>query len=189
MWDENSLESATSSIIRDPLTGDEIHKLSYAGIEVSSRMGYERISLSKVGELLNYTTIIANNTDSDVSVEYGGARVDGRAAMPLRIALTNKGVNKHDRKNVWELSKMYCFKTGFASSENFFSADDSSRSFKVRPRTALTISSVTKDPRNLPLLCSVDGCHFTGTIRYYIRVARTDYVFVWPGRSVVYCGE
>jgi hypothetical protein len=105
------------------------------------------------------------------------------------VVLTNKSVKKRDRKDTWEVSKMYCFKTGFASSENVFSARTLSKIFTVRPKTAMTISSVTMDTRNPSALCSVDGCHIMGTIRYYITVNRKDYVFVWPGQSVVYCGE
>lgn len=189
VWGDDSPESAESSTISDPRTGDVIHKLSHGGIEVSSRVGFERVSLSEEGKLLNYTTTIANNTNSELAVQYGGASVDGHSALPLSVALSTKGVRKHDRKDVWQLSRMYCFKTGFASSENFFSADASSKTFKVRPKTAMTISSVTRDPRSSSVLCSVDGCHVTGTIRYYISVNHKDYVFVWPGRSVVYCGE
>jgi hypothetical protein len=189
VWDKDVTESITSSTVWDPLTGHEIHRLSHAGIEVSSRIGFERVSSSEADKLINYTTTIANNTDSDVSVQYGGASADGQAAMPLWVALTTKGVNKRDRKNVWELSKMHCFKTGFASSENVFSAHTLSKSFTVPAQTAMTISSVSKDPRRYSVRCSVDGCHVTGTIRYHIMVNHTDYVFVWQGRSVVYCGE
>jgi hypothetical protein len=189
VWDKDLPESATSSIVWDPLTGNEIHKLRSAGVEVSSRIGYERVSSGEVGKLLHYTTTIANHTDSDVSVNYGGASVDGHVATPLWVALTNKGSKKRDRKNVWELSKMHCFKTGFASSKNFFSAHDLSETFTVRPQTAMTISSVTKDPRDYSVRCSLDGCQVTGTVRYYITVNGKDYVFIWPGKSVVYCGE
>lgn len=152
-------------------------------------VGFERVSLSKEGSLLNYTTTIANNTDSDVSVQYGGASIDARAAPPLWVGPTNKGFKKRDRKEFWELNKMYCIKGGFSSKENYFSAHELSKIFTIAARTAITISSMTTDPRHSALLCSVDGCHMTGTIRYYITVNRKDYVFVWPGRSVVYCGE
>jgi hypothetical protein len=189
VWDADSPESGRSSIVWDPLTGNEIHKLNSAGIEVSSRVGYERVSSSEAGELLNYTTTIANNTDFDISVQYGGASADGRAATPLWLARTSKDVKKADRKNVWELGRMHCFKTGFASSENFFSVDATSTIFIVRAQTAMTISSVSKDPRRYSIRCSLDGCHVTGTVRYYITVNNRDYVFVWPGRSVVYCGN
>jgi len=188
VWDQGSLENS-ASIIWDPLTGREIHKLSSSGVEVSSVVGYERVSLSKAGKLLNYTTTIANNTDSDLSVQYGGASVDEHVVLPLWIVPTKKGFAKRDRKEIWELSKMFCFKTGFSSTENFFSAHTPARTFTVHPKTAMTITSVTMDSRSSSTRCSVDGCHITGTIRYYIRVNGRDYVFVWPGRSVVYCGE
>lgn len=189
VWDADFPESGHSSIVWDPLTGHEIHKLSSAGIEVSSRVGYERVSPSEAGELLNYTTTIANNTDSDITVQYGGASADGRVALPVWLARTSKDAKKGDRKNIWELGRMRCFKNGFASSENFFSANAPSRIFMVHAQTAVTISSVSKDPRPYSIQCSLDGCHVTGTVRYYITVNKKDYVFVWSGRSVIYCGE
>jgi len=189
VWDKDAPESAHSSVIWDPLTGNEIHTLSAGGVEVSSLIGYERVSSSKAGTLLNYTTTIANNTDSDLSVRYGGASVDRHAALPLWVAVNKKQFKKRDRPGIWELSKMQCFKSGFASSENFFSSHTMAKVFTVRPQTAMTISSVTMDPRSSSVLCSVDGCHIKGTIRYFITVNRKDYVFVWPGQSVMYCGE
>ena len=189
VWDKDVPNSATTSTVWDPLTGNEIHKLRSPGIEVSSRVGYERVSSGGPGKLLHYTTTVANDTNSDVLVKYGSASVDGYVATPLRVALTNKGLRKRDRKDVWELCKMHCFKTGFTSSENFFSAHDQAKTFTVRAQTAMTISSVAKDPRSYSVLCSLEGCHVTGTLRFYITVNRKDYVFVWPGRSVVYCGE
>ena len=189
VWDKDFPGEAASSVVWDPLTGREIHKLSHGGIEVSSRMGYERVSLGNAGKLLNYTTTIANNTDSDVTVQYGGASVDGHAAQPLWVALSHKGFKKRVRNDVWELDKMHCFRTGFASTENLFSGGTLSRVFTVRPQTAMTISAVSKDPRTHSVLCSVNGCQITGTIRYYVTVNGKDYVFVWPGPSVFYCGE
>jgi hypothetical protein len=35
----------------------------------------------------------------------------------------------------------------------------------------------------------LDACYVKGTVRYYITVKGTDYVFVWPGYSVAYCGR
>jgi hypothetical protein len=189
VWEIGSPKNSSFSTIWDPLTGREIHRLSSSGVEVSSILGYERISTSKVGSLLNYTTTVANNTDSEVIVQYGGASVDGLAASPLWIAPTNKDFGRRDRKEIWELSKMHCFESGFSSKQNYFSAHELSKTFTIRPKTAMTISAVTTDPRHSALLCSVDGCHVTGTIRYYVSVNRKDYVFVWPGRSVVYCGK
>ena len=189
IWGDTSAHGATSSLIEDPRTGDSVHRLSHAGIEVSSRIGYERISSHQEGKLLYYTTSIANTTNSDISVEYGGTSIDGRIALPISLALTAEGLKRRERKDVLLLSNLHCFKSGFASTENFFSASTLSKVFTVRPQTSITVSSVSKDPRSSPLLCSMDGCHVTGTIRYYITVNRKDYVFVWPGRDAVYCGE
>jgi len=189
VWGEDSPSGAMSSSIQDPLTGNVIHKLSYAGIEVSSRAGYERISFSQTGVLLNFTTTVANNTGSNLLVRQAGASVDGRAALPLSVVLTSKGLNKRERKQVWELGKMHCFSSGFLSRENFFPENASSKVFTVAPKTALTVSFVTKDPRNYSLRCSVEGCYPTGTMRFYVTVNTKDYIFVWPGRSAVYCGK
>ena len=188
VWDENSLEKTASSF-RDPLSGNEIHRLSYDGIEVSSRVGYERASPSKEDKLINYTTTVANNTDSDASVQYGGVSVDGNMALPLRVAAGSKGLSKSDRRDTWDLTKMHCFQTGFASRESVFSSSASTQVFIVRPKTSITISFLTKDPRASAVLCSMDGCHLKDRLRYYVTVNLRDYVFVWPGRSVVYCGE
>jgi len=189
VWDESLPDNSTSSKILDPLTGREIHKLSQDGIEVSSRMGYEGVGRGRAGKLVNYTTTVANNTNSDLTVRYGAASVDGHAALPLRVAYTKKGLPKRVRQEVWELSRMHCFRTGFASTENYFSADAPSKSFIVRPQTAMTISAVTKDPRSYPSRCSIEGCQMTGAFRYYINVGGKDYVFVWSGPAIVYCGE
>jgi len=192
VWDENFLETTASSI-RDPLSGNETHRLSYDGIEVSSRVGYEKVSPSKEDKLLNYTTTVANNTDSDASVRYGGVSVDGRMVLPLRVAADSKKLSKRDRRDTWDLTRMRCFQTGFASKESVFSSPSSTQAsiqdFTVRPKTSITISFVTKDPRTSTVLCSMDGCHLKGKVRYYLTVNLRDYVFVWPGRSVVYCGE
>jgi len=189
VWDKDLPDSFSSTSVWDPLTGHELHKLSHGGIEVTSRMGYERVSSGEVGKLLNYTTTIANHTDADVTVQHGGASVDGHVAVPLRVVPTSKNMRKRDRQNTWALNAMYCFKTGFASIDHYFSEETLTNSFTVPPQTAMTISAVVKDPRTHAVLCSVDGCQITGTIRYYITVNGKDYVFVWPGKSVVYCGK
>jgi hypothetical protein len=173
----------------DPLTGNAIHKLSYAGVEVSSRVGFESVSPGAVGELLNFTTTIVNNTASDLLVRQAGASFDGHAALPLSVVPSAKGLSKREREQVWELPKMHCFLGGFLAGENFFSAGISAKVFKVAPNTALTVSFVTKDPRNYPFRCSVEGCHPTGTMRFHVTVNTRDYVFVWPGNSAVYCGK
>src|SRR5262245_5369348 len=67
VWGEDSPSGAVSSTIQDPLTGNTIRILSYAGIEVSSRIGFERVGNDKVGTFLNYTTTIVNSTDATLS--------------------------------------------------------------------------------------------------------------------------
>jgi hypothetical protein len=189
VWGEDNRSGALSSIIQDPVTGNAIHKMSHAGIEVSSRAGFENVGLGAAGELLNFTTTIVNNTESDLSVHHGGVIVDGHAALPLAVVPTNKGLNKRERKQVWELRKMSCSSSGFLSTDNFFSPSASSKVFTVAPKNALTISLVTQDPRNHPFRCSTEGCYPTGTMRFHVTVNTTDYVFVWPGRSSVNCGK
>jgi len=192
VWGEDSTSGAVSSTIQDPLTGNAQHTLSYGGIEVSFRLGFERVSPNEVGTFLTYTTTVANSTDSTLSVRYGGISVDGHTASPLWVVPAGKTLDKKERKSkpgVVELGKIHCFTSGFLSSDNFFSANASSQILTVSPRAALTVSSVIRDPRNYhSVRCSVEGCYPTGTIRYYLRVDDKDYVFLWPGRSAVYCG-
>jgi hypothetical protein len=189
VWGEDKRSGAVSSIIQDPTTGHAIHKMSHGGIEVSSRAGFENIGVGAVGELLNFTTTVVNNTESDLSVHHGGVRVDGHTALPLALVLTSKGFKKRQRKQVWELRKMSCFSTGFLSTHNFFSPAASSNVFTVAPKTALTVSFVTQDPRNYPFRCSMEGCYPTGTMRFHVTVNTTDYIFVWLGRSSFNCGK
>lgn len=188
IWDDNAPTHDVASTLRDPLTGNEIHKLSYGGIEVSSRLGYEKVSPDQAGKLLNYVTTVANNTESNVSVRYGGASVDGHVTQPLAVARASD-LNSRERKQIWDLTKLNCFKSRFAPSDSLFTAASTPQVFTVRPKTAVTISFVTKDPRESPVLCSIDGCHIKGSVRYYVTVDHRDYVFVWSGRSIVYCGD
>jgi len=191
VWGQDSTSGAVSSTVQDPLTGNAIHRLSYAGIQVSSRIGFERVGTYQ-GTFLNYATTIVNGTDSPLSVRYGGISVDGHAASPLWIVPADKKLNKKERKSkpdAVELGKIHCFTSGFLSSDSLFSANATSQVLTVAPRASLTVSSVIRDPRNYhSVLCSVEGCYPTGTIRYYLRVDNKDFVFVWPGRSAVYCG-
>src|SRR2546429_8014667 len=48
VWGEDSRSGAMSSTIEDPLTGHSIHKLRYGPIEMSSRIGFERVSAYEV---------------------------------------------------------------------------------------------------------------------------------------------
>jgi len=188
VWDE-SVQSTSTSTIWDPRTGIESHKLSYDDIEVSSLLGYERVSPTKEGRLITFITTIANNTNSDISVKYGGTTIDDHIVLPLSLVPTGKKVKKRIQNDAWELGKMHCFKSGFASENLLFSAPKAPQTFLVHPQTVTTVSFVTADPRSSSILCSSSGCHMTGTVRYYITVNLRDYVFVWRGRSIAYCGE
>ena len=167
-------------------------RMSYAGIEVSSRIGFERVGTDFVGTLLNYTTTIVNNTDATLTVRYGGISVDGHVASPLWVVPAGTKLSKKELKSkpgAVELGKIHCLTSGFISSDNFFSESTSSQVLSVAARAALMVSSIVRDPRRYhSVLCSVGGCYPTGTIRYYLTVDTKDYVFVWPGRSAIYCG-
>ena len=192
VWGEDSRSGAVSSTIQDPLTGNAIHTLSYAGGEVSSRIGFERFGTDFLGTLLNYTTTVVNNTDATLSVRHGGISVDGHVASPLWVVPTGTKLSKKEHKSkpgAAELRKIHCLTSGFIPSDNFFSAGTSSQVLSVAARTALAVSSIVCDPRRYhSVLCSVEGCYPTGTIRYYLAANTKDYVFVWPGRSAIYCG-
>jgi hypothetical protein len=130
-----------------------------------------------------------NSTRSEVVVSRAGASVDGHKALALSIVPGMKGIKKRDRRHVWELGKMYCSVNGFLARKDFFSIDNASETFTIAADSSLTASFVAKDPRSYSLRCSVEGCYPTGTMRIYVTVNATDYVFVWPGRSMVYCGN
>jgi len=187
VWGEDGISGAVSSSVKDPLTGNAIHKLTHGGVEVSSRAGFERLGSGKAGEVLSFATTIVNNTGFELSVRQGGASVDGQIALPLPVVLAKYGLNKRQRNQVWDLANMSCFSSGFLPNEVFLSLNASTKI--LAPRTSLTVSSVVKDPRNYSVICSSEGCFPKGTIRFSVTVNATDFVFVWPGREVVYCGK
>lgn len=189
VWDEDNGPDSIRSSTRDPITGNAIHKLHHAGIEVSSRAGFERIRSGEAGEFLSFTTTITNNTQSELFVRQGIASADGHVALPVSIVITTKSLNKKDRKQVRELAKMDCFTSRFLSDEDAFFSSTSSKIFTVDPNKALTVSFVAKDPRQYAVLCSTEGCYPKGTMRFSVTVDTTDFVFVWRGRAMVDCGR
>lgn len=189
VWGEDVSNGAVSSTILDPVTGNAIHKLSHAGLEVSVQAGFEPVGSGMAGALLDFTATIVNNTRSEAVVSRAGASVDGHKALALSIVPGMKGIKKRDRRHVWELGKMYCSRNGFLARKDFFSTDNASEAFLIAADSSLTASFVAKDPRSYSLRCSVEGCYPTGTMRIYVTVNATDYVFVWPGRSMVDCGN
>jgi hypothetical protein len=188
VWGEDSSPGAVSSIVLDPLTGNAIHKLKHGEIEVSSRAGFERAGSGQAGELLSFTTTIVNNTESEISVQ-GSASVDGRVVSPLAVVLTTKGISQKQRNHARELASMNCFSSGFLPNGVFWSPKSSSTILTITPKSVLKVSFVTKDPRNYSVLCSAEGCYPKGTMRFLVTVNATDFVFIWPGRAMVYCGK
>jgi len=192
VWGEDVPGGAISWTVQDPLTGTSIRKLGHAGVEVSSRMGFEKLRREQVQELVAYTTTIVNNTDTALPVEYGGVTIDGHTVPPLSVVRASKSL---DRKRIKSNAKMvesgelYCFVSGFLSEEHFLTMDDRSSRIIVDPRSSVAVSSVIRDPRHDPILCSLDGCLPKGTVRYVIRVSGHDYVFIWPGRLIANCGK
>jgi hypothetical protein len=189
VWGEDNNPGTVSSSVRDPLTGNAIHKLRHGGVEISSQAGFEKIHSGQTGELLNFTATIANNTESALWVRQGGASVDGRIVLPLPVVHSTKGLSKKKRTQVWELASMSCFSSGFLPNEVFLSPNVSSKVSAVAPKSALTVSFVVKDPRSYSVLCSMEGCYPKGTVRFSVTVNSTDFIFIWPGRSMVYCGR
>lgn len=188
VWGEDN-PGAVSSSVRDPLTGNAIHKLRHGGVEISSQAGFETLRSGQAERLLNFTATIINNTGSALWVRQGAASVDGRITLPLQVVLSNKGLGKRKRAQVWELASMNCFSGGFLPKEVFLSPNASSNRSTVTPNTALTVSFVVKDPRYYSVLCSVEGCFPKGMIRFSLTVNTTDFVFAWPGQALVPCGK
>jgi hypothetical protein len=192
VWGSDVPGGAISSTVKDPLTGNAILELRHDRIEVNSRMGFEKLHQEDVRELIAYTTTIVNNTHAKLSVKYGGTTVDGRIVLPLSIIADSKHLSKKqlsaDADNI-EIGKLYCFTSGYLSSESFFAANPSVLELAVDPQTSLTVSSIIRDPRHYPIRCTAEGCLPTGTVRYSIRVDNHDYIFSWQGRSLVNCGR
>jgi hypothetical protein len=189
VWGEDSGGSAVSSSIRDPATGNAIRKLNHGGIEVSAQAGFERAAPERTGELLTLTTTIVNNTASELSVRQGRASIDGHLVAPLPVVLTKKGLHKKERRQVLELASMNCFTSGFLLSKDLLPSSTSSTVLKVAPNSSLTVSFVTKDPHYNSVLCSVEGCYPKGAVRFSVTVNTSDFVFLWRGRDMVYCGK
>jgi len=192
VWGEDVPGGAVSWSVQDPLTGSSIRKLKHAGVELSSRMGFEKLPSEQLHELIAYTTTVANNTDTPLSVEYAGTTIDGHSVPPLSIIPASK--SRHHKRfkangNAVGLEELYCFRSGFLSEDHFLMQSERSSTLVVDPRSSLTVSSVSRDPRYYPILCSTDGCLPKGTIRYAIRVGCHDYVFTWSSRMVVNCGK
>jgi hypothetical protein len=149
-------------------------------------MGFEKPRREQPWEFIAYTTTIANSTTKRLSVKFGGITVDGRIVSPLSISDARRRRKNEDSV---EITRLYCFSSGFLSHEKFFTVNELSTELTVEPQSSLKVSSIVKDPRHYPILCSVDGCLPKGIIRHSVQVGGHDYIFVWPGRSMVDCGR
>jgi hypothetical protein len=105
VWGEENRSAAVSSSVQDPITGNSIRKLKHAGIEVSSRAGFEKVGNE---ELLSFTTTVVNATKGEIVVRQGGLSVEGHVALPLSVVLKKKDVAKKERKLAWELVNAAC---------------------------------------------------------------------------------
>jgi len=189
VWGEDNLGEAMSSSIQDPLTGNEIRRISHGGIEVSSRARFELASLGQSGELVSFTTTIVNSTNSELSVTQAGASVDGYTALPFPVGFAAKEFSNRGRNQVRENASLNCLTGGLPSRELLSDSKASSEAVVVHPGKSATISFVTKDPRNYSILYSIEGCYTKGAIRFIVTVNSTDFVFVWAGRDMTSCGK
>lgn len=190
IWGEDAPDGAESSSIKDPLTGSEILTLKHGGVEVSSRMGFQQLD-GQVGELIAYTSTIVNETSATLAVQNGGVTIDGRIVPQLTVVTSHERIKRQLQKHIdaIETSRLSCFSKGFLASDNFFPHLEETLTLIVQPHTSLTVSSVIRDLRHYSLLCSVDGCFPKGTVRYSIHVGSHEYIFKWPGPSLVDCGN
>jgi len=191
VWGEDAPSGAISSRIKDPLSGSETLKLKYGDIEVSSRIGFENPRKEQVAEVIGYTTTIVNNTAQKLSIQYREITVDGHIVQPLSIS-SGQRVRKrqtHTDPGTIAIGTLYCFSSGFLSLEKLLPMNNETSVLTVAPQRSLTVSSVIRDPRHYPLLCSVEGCFPKGTVRYSIQIAGHDYIFIWPGTWIASCGK
>jgi hypothetical protein len=189
VWGEDNLAGAVSSSIQDPLTGNEIRRISHGGVEVSSQARFELASLGHAGELVSFTTTIVNSTHSELSVTQAGASVDGYVALPFPVGLAANKFSNRGHNRAREIARLNCLTDGIPSREPLSYSNASLETVIVDPGKSATISFVTKDPRNYSVLCSIEGCYPKGAIRFIVTVESTDYVFVWAGRDMAHCAK
>ncbi len=191
IWGEDAPSGAISSVIRDPLTGVELRRLKHNGVEVTSRIGFEKLHPEDAAVLIVYSSTIVNNTEMELAVKAGGVAVDGHLVSPMSKESSSSGVKQRRpscEKDVVDVRNLHCLGSGYLSIDTF-SRPQGMSSTIVESQSSLTLSEIVRDPRHYPLLCSVGGCHPKGTIRYSIRVGGNEYMFAWEGASVANCGR
>ena len=194
VWGEDAPAGAISSALRDPLTGRELRRLKHNGIEVTSRIGFEKLHAEDVAEFIIYSSTIVNNTRSELQVEFGGVAIDGHLVSPLLVDSNRKGVKEihsNGKKGTVEIRNLRCLGTGYLSSESFFNQKGKGvpPRILVEPQSSRTVSAIVKDPRIYPILCTAEGCFPKGMIRYSILVDSREYIFSWSGDSLMNCGR
>jgi hypothetical protein len=191
VWGQDSIGGAVSSTVRDPLTGGLFPKLTYRGIGLGVRIGYEHVREGQAGIVLEFSATVINNSGAEISARYGGTIIDGK---PVGLSMVIADNQVHELARTAESiavlsSRMYCFMSGFLPGETFATAATSSMTAEISSGTGFTLSYVVRDPRASAVLCSLHGCHPKGEIRSYLLVDGRDYVFVVPGSSIPYCGR
>ena len=191
VWGRDVPSGAISSRVKDPLSGSETLKLRYGGLEVSSRIGFEKPRKEQAAEVIGYTTTVVNNTAEASSIQNGEITVDGHIVQPLSISSDQRArttQSKSDQGTI-AIKTLYCFSSGFLSLEKLVPMNNEASALTVPSQHSLTVSSVIRDPRPYPILCSVAGCFPKGTVRYSIQIAGHDFIFIWPGSWIASCGK
>lgn len=191
VWGQDAPSGAVSWRVKNPLSGSETLKIRYGGIEVSSRIGFEKPHKERMEEVIGYTTTIVNNTAQTMSVQAGEITVDGHIVQPLSISSgqrERKETTKTDPGTI-AIRTLYCFSSGFLPLEKVLPMNNEASALTVDPQHSLTVSSVIRDPGHYPMLCSVNGCFPKATVRYSIRISGHDFIFIWPGGWIASCGK
>ena len=113
----------------------------------------------------------------------------GTSLRRFRLTLPRKNSARKASNQAREIASLNCLTGGFPSSELLSYPKAPSEALVVGLGKTVTASFVTKDPRNYSILCSVEGCYPKGAIRFFVTVNSTDFVFVWAGRDIAYCGK
>jgi len=190
IWGEDGTTGAVSSTSKEPLTGNEIRRLKHNGVEVNSRMGFEKFRHEDAAEFILYSTTIINNTESALPVQQGGVAVDGHLVSPLALEPSRKVKKKPGKQggDTIGVQNLHCFSAGYLPAESASVGDQYSSTFVVQPKSSIVVSGVIRDPRHDPMFCSADGCYPKGMIRYSIRAGGHEYIFTWQGHLLANCG-
>lgn len=201
VWGQDAPHGAVSSIAQDPLTGRILHKLSYNGVEVSSRLGYEGEWLADSKWLdhpydvvISVTTVV-NDTSAPVSVFYGGATADGHEVIVIGEK-SSKQVPYLARKSWHELS---CIQNGSVPSEVVILSGEQGEVVILageQGRSQRGISHSTDhwnvqpgSSRDASAVTAIQRPNRAAEYRYFVRVNNKDFVFPWRMVEAQLCGN